>query len=221
VIGDPLREFDDGITYWAAQPRWPADLHNALYQHQDAITDGTFSHAWWTRTRRKLHDWRATRGASYTDLDARFAQHRSGLVTVWQTVIRPHEAHDITDVTWDQVQALPALAALIKPTQGRSGVFASKLSHFIAPRLFPVLDRTALPGGRHDYRSYFTLVQDTWDSTSLADRDALKARLTTLVEARSGGPVFDRFPIVNKIVELRLIGRHHPAPPPRPSDSDT
>lgn len=215
MIVDPLREFDDGVAYWATRPQWPSDLHNAFYRDQHAITDDTFSPVWWARTRRKLHDWRATRGASYADLDGRLQQHHADLVTIWQTVIRPRLAGDITTVTWKEVRALPDLAALIKPTRGNSGVFPSKLSHFIAPRLFPVLDRTALPGGQHDYRSYFNLVKDTWENTSPADQEALRMGLTTLVQARSGGSMFNGYPIVNKIVELRLIGRHHSTVPAR------
>jgi hypothetical protein len=57
---------------------------------------------------------------------------------------------------------------------------------------------------------YFNLVKATWESMSSADQEALRARLTALVQARSAGAMFDRYPIVNKIVELRLIGRHHP-----------
>jgi hypothetical protein len=33
--------------------------------------------------------------------------------------------------------------------------------------------------------------------------------LATLIESRSGTPMFSGYPIVNKIVELRLIGRRH------------
>jgi hypothetical protein len=114
-------------------------------------------------------------------------------------------------VSRDDVRALPDLAALIKPTRGGSGVFPSKLSHFIAPRLFPVLDRTALPGGGHSYGSYFKLVQDLWDGTGANHQLALRGRLTALIQQRTGGSMVDGYPVVNKIVELRLIGRHHPS----------
>ena len=104
---------------------------------------------------------------------------------------------------------MPDLAASIRPTRSNSGVFPSKLSHFIAPHLFPVLDRTALSGGQRGYHNYFELVQETWAATSAEDQEILRTRLTTLVQARSGEPLYSDFPIVNKIVELRLIGRRH------------
>ncbi|GAA0936504.1 hypothetical protein [Virgisporangium aurantiacum] len=206
---DPLREFDDGVAFWATRPKWPADLHNRFYADQQAITDGAFTSTWWNVTRRKLYDWRATRGARLADLDRLFHQHQGNLVTIWQTVIQPQLSGDITSVTWDEVRALPDLARLIKPTRGNSAVFPSKLAHFIAPPLFPVFDKTALPGGHNDYGSYFNHVKDTWNSTDRSDQQALRARLALLIESRSGRPMVSGYPVVNKIVELRLIGQHH------------
>ncbi|GAA0486070.1 hypothetical protein Ade02nite_09760 [Paractinoplanes deccanensis] len=138
-------------------------------------------------------------------------KYHGELVDVWETVVRPRLEDDITSVEWEQVRRLPDLAALIKPTRSESGVFPSKLSHFIAPRLFPVLDKTALPGGQHDYGSYFALVQDTWRATDPGVQEALRQRLTAIVREHSGGSMIDDYPVVNKIVELRLIGRHHPS----------
>jgi hypothetical protein len=141
----------------------------------------------------------------------RFRQHRSDLQQVWTSVIAPNLAGDITTVRWDQVRDLPALGTRIKATVSGSGIFPSKLSHFVAPALFPVLDRTALPGAQSSYADYFDLVQQTWAGTSSTDRVLLRERITAeITKAERGGPVAG-CPYVNKIVELRLIGRHHPA----------
>ncbi|MFC4070416.1 hypothetical protein [Actinoplanes subglobosus] len=210
MTGDPLREFDDGLAFWKTRPRWPQDLHNSFYTARQSKTDGTFGPPWWEDTLRHLFRWRATRGSTFEDLRRRFEENHAALVTVWQDVILPRLGADITTVSWDDVRALPDLAARIKPTAGSSGVFPSKLSHFIAPRLFPVLDRLALGGGS-DYGRYFELVQQTWAGTEPADRELLRQRLTAHVHAHSGGTMVNGYPVVNKIVELRLIGRAHPS----------
>ncbi|TDO39836.1 hypothetical protein C8E87_3540 [Paractinoplanes brasiliensis] len=199
------------MAWWGTR-NWPQDLHNAFYVDRQAMTEGTFDTAWWDSTRRHLHHWRANRGVGRDELDRRFARLRTDLIRVWQRVIEPRlsAGDDITSVSWDDVRVLPELAAEIKHTKSGSGVFPSKFSHFIAPQLFPVLDRTALPGSGLDYGSYFMLVQETWAGMEPEDQQALRARLTSLVQQRSGGSMVNGYPIVNKIVELRLIGRRHP-----------
>jgi hypothetical protein len=56
---------------------------------------------------------------------------------------------------------------------------------------------------------YFDLVQSLWASTGHDTRAELLAAMTEAVET-SGGTLNAKFPLVNKIVELRLIGRQHP-----------
>jgi hypothetical protein len=211
VTEDPLREFEDGLRYWKTRPKWPADLHNAFYRRRAEITDGRFTDTWWGQTLRDLHAWIATRNARHADLTTRFRHHRADLQQLWTSVISPNLTGDITTVTWEQVSEIPALCARIKPTVTQSAVFPSKMSHFIAPALFPVLDQTALPGGRHSYAGYFDLVRTTWAGTDAADRDVLRERLTTEISKAGHDAPATGYPFVNKIVELRLIGRHHPA----------
>lgn len=209
MTGSPLREFDDGAAFWATRRGWPADLHDAFYRDRWAVNDGTFTDEWWTTTLPWLHRWKATRGATSADLTQRFRQHRNELRDIWATVVVPRLDEDVTTVRWDDVRALPDVAAKIKPTGNGSAVFPSKLAHFLSPRIFPVLDKTALPGGKHNYGSYFRLVQQTWADTSPEDQRLLKQRLTEIIISTTGRQPFERFPTVNKIVELRLIGRHH------------
>ncbi|MGK5682360.1 hypothetical protein [Actinoplanes sp. URMC 104] len=211
MIEDPLRELEDGLRYWKTRPKWPADLHNSFYRRRAEITDGLFTDTWWKQTLRDLHAWIATRNARHADLTERFRHHRTELQHAWASVIAPNLAGDITTVTWEQVCDLPALGARIKPTASGSGVFPSKLSHFIAPALFPVLDQTALPGGQGSYAGYFDLVRQAWAGTRAADRAALQERLTAEITNAGHDEPITGYPFVNKIVELRLIGRHHPA----------
>lgn len=111
---------------------------------------------------------------------------------------------------WDEVKAFPDEVAKIKPMKtGRpSAVFTSKFCHFLLPKVFPVVDNAGLARARRTYESYFRSVQDEWASTDTATRHALIAELTIVIETE-GRAVYAGFPLINKIVELRLIGRHH------------
>ena len=149
----------------------------------------------------------ATRGATHADLTARFTEHAATLGASWEEACVPHVDEDIPTVTWVEVKAFPTEVALIKPTKTSSPVFASKFCHFLLPRIFPVVDNEGLGNRWRTYEDYFKCIQDEWRSTAPADRKDLITELTRLIEAE-GGQVFAGFPMVNKIVELRLIGRH-------------
>lgn len=114
-------------------------------------------------------------------------------------------------MAWKDVAAFPAEVAKIKPMKtGVSAVFTSKFCHFLLPSIFPVVDNEALGNGWQDYESYFTCVQTEWASTDGCTRDQLIAELTCTIE-EEGRPLFAGFPLINKIVELRLMGRRNPA----------
>jgi hypothetical protein len=105
--------------------------------------------------------------------------------------------------------------AKIKPMKaGTSAVFTSKFCHFLLPGIFPVVDNQALGNGWPSYESYFRCVQAEWAATHISIRGALTAELTHVIEG-SGRPIYAGFPTINKIVELRLMGRRHPASPLR------
>src|SRR3954468_16046462 len=74
--------------------------------------------------------------------------------------------------------------------------------------VFPVVDTVAPSAGHASCRSYFNIVKGTWEATGEDVRQRLDAELTRLVE-ETGSPPNKAFPVVNKIVELTLIGRNH------------
>jgi hypothetical protein len=69
------------------------------------------------------------------------------------------------------------------------------------------VDNEGLGNRWRTYEDYFKRIQGEWRSTTPAVRIDLITELTHLVEAE-GEQIFAGFPMVNKIVELRLIGRH-------------
>ena len=90
-------------------------------------------------------------------------------------------------------------------------MFSSKLCHFfLLPNVFPVVDRSALRDRWPTYAAYFRYVQNEWDATSPATRDELAAEVTRLIGV-TGQDVSGKFPMINKITELWMIGRCHPS----------
>ena len=214
AVSVPLRELRDGIAYWRSQTRWPKDLHNAKYaEWAGQNPNGNFTVDWWDRYQLpRLSGWKATRGVTHAILTERFRSSMDDLGRAWREACLPYVDQDVTAVDWDLISAFPAEAGKIKPLKhGPSTVFTSKFCHFLLPRVFPLVDNAALGAGRTPYGSYFKCVKEEWAGTSPAAQDALIAELTRVIEAE-GPAVFPGFPLVNKIVELRRIGRRHPGP---------
>lgn len=206
-----VAELEDGLEFWGGRRDWGEDLGNADYKASlEENPHRVFTLEWWKPFLERLNRWKATRGwDNGTILTSRFVDCAAELGVVWTKSCEPFLGEDITSVTWEHVSAFPTLAATIKPTRSNSPVFTSKFCHFLAPRIFPVVDNTALGNRWPTYEMYFRYVQDEWASTETIDRTTMITRVTERIEA-TGAAVFPGFPLVNKIVELRLIGRHHP-----------
>jgi hypothetical protein len=204
-----MQELADGIAFWHTRPQWPRDLHNADYRRlAETNPHGDFTPEWWRPMLRRLHDWIAIRPFSYDEMTSRFLDYAGALGDAWQVAGEPFLEDDISTVQWEQVAALPAVAGKIKPTKTPSPVFTSKFCHFLLPRVFPVVDNEGLGNKWRTYEDYFGYVQREWTSTTPVAKTELVTELTSLIEAE-GEQLFAGFPMTNKIVELRLIGRHH------------
>jgi len=208
---DPLEELQAGIAFWRTKldVNWPADSHNGDYKKW-ATESRDFSDAWWTPFLRRLRNWIAIRPATYAEVTARFVERRDALSLAWAAHGAPYWNLDITGVTLAQVGGFADLVGEIKPRKGlASPVFTSKSCHFLLPRVFPVVDNEGSGNLWPRYQQYFTHVQSLWGSTVENTRAAMIAPMSEAVES-AGTKVNPEFPMVNKIVELRLIGRQHP-----------
>jgi hypothetical protein len=201
-----MRELQDGVVFWRSR-KWPTDFHNTEYaKWAQQNPNGDFTTTWWQDVQLpRLQAWIATRGSTHTDLTARFKECAKFLSAEWRECCLPHREHDISMVTWDEVQGFPGGVAKIKPTKTLSPVFPSKFCHFLLPKVFPIVDNKGLGNRWPTYESYFRSVQDEWESTDPATRTELVAELTRLIKM-TGQQVFPGFPEINKIVELRLMG---------------
>jgi hypothetical protein len=211
TAGDPLRELRDGIAYWHSRS-WPADLHNACYDEWARQNPhGNFTIEWWDQYQLpRLRRWIATRPVSGAVLTERFKSSMEALAIAWREACLPCLDQDITAVSWDKIRSFPDEVAKIKPmkSDAPSAVFTSKFCHFLLPRVFPVIDNAALGASGNTYEAHFGRVQDEWARTDAAARDALIAELTQAIET-PGRTISPGFPKVNKLIELRIIGRNH------------
>lgn len=207
-----LREMTDGIAYFRRRG-WPPDLHSSCYEAwAEQNPGGDFTVNWWTQYQLpRLVRWIATRPVRRAVLTARFTEGITALNAAWEDACRPHLDDDIAAVAWEDVSAFPEEVAKIKPMKsGRpSAVFTSKFCHFLLPRVFPVVDNAGLGSVSRTYESHFRRVQDEWAGINAETQKNLVTELTKVIIEAEGRPVFRGFPVINKIVELRLIGRYH------------
>ena len=206
-----MRELADGLAFRQSRPRWASDVGNAAYEQWAGNNpNGNFTPTWWQSYQLpRLSSWRAIRPSSGAALTTRFIAGASALSAAWQVACAPYLERDITSVTWQQVMDFPDEVANIKPTKTPSPVFTSKFCHFLLPRIFPVVDRQAVGGGWRTYQAYFNYVQYEWSTTDPSTQADL---ITALTAATGATQLYSGYPIVTKVVELRLIGRSHPSP---------
>jgi hypothetical protein len=198
-----MQELENGIAYWRNGTKWPADFHNAFYgELADQDPHGNFDLAWWQTFSRHLSAWRANRPLSGRELTANAEREFEALTQTWERCCAPHAGRDITGVRWDQVADWVEVVAAIKPV--RSPVFLSKFSHFLLPQVYPVVDRAVMgmPFGA-TYRAHFQGVQKEWATTPADTQQELQAQLLS----RIGAPLAPTYPVINKVVEICLIGR--------------
>jgi hypothetical protein len=201
-----VEQLTDGIRYWRTTD-WPQDFHNSYYAQVLSgvrITNATFDLSWWNRFYPILHDWRATRPASRVFLTTRVQERFEQLGKAWSSVIAPNLPRDIETLEWDQIAAFPLVVVEIKPLKYSSPVFTSKFCHFLAPRIFPIVDNKAMGNPFMSYEAYFTTARGEWLSTDSAIRAELINHLTQAI----GAPLSCEFPMKCKLIELCLIGRY-------------
>jgi len=163
-------------------PVGPQDFHNCFYEHDLAAVqvDGNFDPEWWDRFIRILHSWRATRPYSFNCLTARAQDRFAPMKKIWSVAVSPYLDNDVAGLEWHQIGAFPELVAEIKP----SPVFTAKFCHFLAPRIFPVIDNTAMHNPFRNYEEYFKAARQQWLDTDSALRDELVSILTKAVGRR-------------------------------------
>lgn len=194
---------------------WPRDLHNAMYTEMDmALQQDPFSTAWWHDfVSRRVASWRAYRPVSCAEIEAWAAPLLDDIRVAYLETVIPHLHTPFDELTWEGIQSLPNIVAKAKRRREDlsvqpSPVFRSKVSHWIAPRLYPVADNEVL-GVTATYEEYWREVHRWWCDFSEQDRTIMITRLRVEIENTSRYPVHPSYPFEVKIIELALIGRRH------------
>jgi hypothetical protein len=202
-----LKELRAGFDTWR-DFGWPDDLHNAFYLDELPRVqpqDGVFDDGWWGEMWPLLWDWKAARAGGGRLVMGNQAHMQFGrLHEFWMSLGSRRSALDLSQVKWDRVEQLPAIAAEIKRLKHPSPVFPSKFSHFLIPKVFPVIDRAAMGLPYRDYSRYFAAAQSEWASTDERTRTDLR----TALRERVGAELCEDYPVTCKLVEISMMGRH-------------
>jgi hypothetical protein len=204
-----VEQLRKGIRYWhEKQPLWDQDFHNAFYRDSASLPlNGFFNQEWWDRFYPILRVWQATRGkgCGRKILTSRAQNRFEELSTKWATAVAPRLGGDISGVEWNQIAAFPLVVAEIKPLKYPSPVFTTKFCHFLAPRIFPVVDNKAMGNPFPNYEAYFKYAQAEWRGTDVTTQD----ELITILTDEIGAILFQEFPLKCKVIEICMIGRRH------------
>ena len=197
-----LRELNQAIAYWR-NTNWPQDFHNGFYQHLGEIrAQGLFNQKWWDAYLPILRQWRATRPKSSAYMTQRAQNSFNALNSIWNQDIVPVMAQDIETIEWQIIAPFVRLVAEIKNVH--SPVFCSKLCHFLAPHIFPVVDNAAMGNPFDSYEEYFSAGRREWYETENDTRNIL----IDLISNEIGTNMVPDYPIKCKIIELCFIGRN-------------
>jgi hypothetical protein len=188
-----------GRDVWATK-NVSKDSHNSDYYDMYEVRAAGVTQQWWTATVNRLGQWRAYRGSGLKKTDITgLGLSRLGPVAAQYTKLMAGSCAEpsIVDVPWEDVSPLFALAAGIRPWPP---VFASKMCHFLFPKLFIVMDNTLTD--TFEYEFYWRGMKDEWS------RFEEKAEAMSIFREaiKSDKPIHDRYPWEAKIMELSHIG---------------
>lgn len=203
------RLLNAGIAAWRST-KWPQDFHEAFYKQRAGEPTLEEFDAAWIALSPHLRRWRATRPLSTSELSRRAKFLGKSLSAIWKDSVAPLKGFDISEVEWSRVSAFPDLVAEIKNVS--SPVFTSKFCHFVAPRIFPVVDNAAMRNPFRVYADYYQCVRSAWLHTSATDQDELLDIMTRAIQSgrknANRNPVSSIYPFKCKIAELCLVGKH-------------
>jgi hypothetical protein len=197
-----IENLKQGMIWWQ-RGKWPADYLNHEYYsiYQDRASGLT--EQWLILVVDRLAKWRAIRSRkppnTKTEILALLKAKLPYLQTEYQRILDlSKDEPSINMLSWRDIDSLYRLMADIK---NMSPVFASKLGHFIFPKLFIVMDRFGTEVMPYDY--YWQGMVNEW--SLFADKNVAIDLLKTAIEKQSN-IVHGEYPYETKIMELCHIG---------------
>jgi hypothetical protein len=199
-----LDNLTKGIDWWQKESKWPTDFLNSDYyciydDRARGVTD-----EWWRQTLDRLSKWRAFRGPkppNSKDAIDRCVKKILDQVSIEYDRLSKEGEPSIADLQWEDIGTLFEIVSGVKP---RSFVFASKMCHFLFPKLFIVVDNLAT-SVFDDYEFYWRGMKDEWNR--FEGKNEARKRLVRAMNLKK--PLHPHYPLETKIMELSHIGRKH------------
>ncbi len=194
-----------GIRRWH-ELKFPPDLLNAEYHTMYKSRDAGVTQQWWSSAVDRLGQWRAYRGPSppnsHYDITQLGLACLPDIAAEYARLAGKSAAEpNITDLSWEDVAPLFALCYGIK----QSFVFASKMCHFVFPKLFIVMDNQLTEP--FEYEFYWRGMKDEWGRFT-QKLEAVRVLTDTIGAGRKLHPLY---PWETKIMELSHAGYKHGA----------
>lgn len=186
---------------WRTQ-RWPNDVNirNTLYDDIYKVRSKGVTEEWWRATVSRLSQWTANRPYSNNKIRNR---GRKQLVRIRQQFRKLIAAGEpcITNLQWADIDQLFEIAFEIKPLKSMTPVFASKMCHFLFPKLFIVMDNKATGVGH--YELFWRGLKDSWNKFN--DKEKARNILFKAIQNRR----HRNYPVETTIMEICAIGYNH------------
>ncbi|MGZ8842516.1 MAG: hypothetical protein ACXW18_02565 [Pyrinomonadaceae bacterium] len=191
-----------GLKWWQ-EGKWPPDyLNNEYYEiYQDR--EGGVSKQWLNVTIDRLARWRALRSRRPPNKKEQIFDLLSGklpqLRRQYERVCSlSNNEPSINTLSWPDIDSFFTLTNI----KNGSPVFASKLCHFMFPKVFIVMDRLGTEVCPYDY--YWQGMVNEW--RLFADKHAAIDMLKNEIKKRTSRDLHSHYPFETKVMELCHVG---------------
>ncbi len=194
-----IENLNAGISKW----KFDVDYHNDLYSRLYAERKFSFSEDHWDFLIFKLADWGATRPKPKQEIHDKCLAITNELKGCLNSILKSHNflEPDILTTNWNEIEPLFKYAFSIKETNYNSPVFASKLCHFLLPKVFFISDNLFIK--RFDYPQFWQESKKAWSNCSNKDE------LINILKNKIGSNIIDNYPFATKITDLCYMGKYY------------
>jgi hypothetical protein len=184
---------------------WPndVDVRNTIYEDIYNVRAQGVTHRWWDVTVERLSKWGANRGRKKEWIRERGIRQLGQIRKLYEKLITIGEEPCITNLYWSDIQQLFNIASSIKQT--KSPVFASKMCHFLFPKLFIVIDNKATGVGH--YELIWRGLKDAW--SEFQQKEESKVILFSAIKNGKNILIYPNYPVETTIMEICTTSYNH------------
>lgn len=194
-----IENLTNGIREWRTHKNWWQDFDNALYIELKEGRAKGFDADYLELLIKHLVDWKALRPRTKAFIRERGLERLPRLKKEFENIITsyPLSQTDMGNIRWESIHKLFYTAWEIKDVN--SPVFASKMCHFLMPRVFMVIDNEFI-GVNEPYEMYWKRCQSAWVKCEEKDK------YVEILKSEIGENVILDYPWATKITELCING---------------